>query len=519
MDKKIIRTILLLIAIATFSRANGTEDEIPYESADGICDKCNCTTMEGLLEDVERGRSFSLDCSMKNLQHLFAKWPEELGDNQTSVELIYIMSMNKLTTLQQFPTTDAVLLFTCRHCGISSIAANAFIDSPNILTLDLAYNELESSALFAEIFKGPEKDEIYAPIALQKLDLSYNKLTTLDKLIFEHTPNLKFLDLSYNALQIVDESTQWALRSLSNLEILDMSHAFLDELPENVLENKEKLSELYLNGNNFTEVPASLEKVKDSLLYLHFSENLIEKIDDESFHGLTKLKHLNISSLPKLKEIGAGSFGRLTSLEGLHCHSNRHLESFLMEDLRTLEHLKELDLSHNALNTLSIGIYDTTDNETDHDLEERFKNQFQHLRTLKLAGNPWNCDCAMLKSLEIFDHEAKYFKKMVSNDEARCASPSHLISKIIYDLPSEYVCKVRRGQTKYPFYDPPPFLRPKSIMLTVVSVVSVVILGIIIGFVIVCIKRKLSKDHTGYSASPIRYTTVRDSTISNIGAR
>ena len=135
------------------------------------------------------------------------------------VELIYIMSMNKLTTLQQFPMTDAKIMFTCRHCGISSIAANAFIDTPNILTLDLAFNELESSALFPEIFKGPEKDEIYAPIALQKLDLSHNKLTTLDKLIFEHTPDLKYLVLSHNSLQIFDDSTQWALRSLGNLEV------------------------------------------------------------------------------------------------------------------------------------------------------------------------------------------------------------------------------------------------------------------------------------------------------------
>lgn len=129
------------------------------------------------------------------------------------------MSMNDLTTLQQFPTTDAVILFTCRHCKISKIVSHAFIDAPNILTLDLAYNDLESSALFAEIFKGPDTDTEYAPIELQTLDLSFNKITSLDKLIFEHTPHLKSLDLSHNALQLVDVSTQWALRSLNIVEV------------------------------------------------------------------------------------------------------------------------------------------------------------------------------------------------------------------------------------------------------------------------------------------------------------
>ena len=143
------------------------------------------------------------------------------------------MSMNELVTLQQLPTTDAVVLFTCRHCKISAIAARTFVDTPNILTLDLAYNELKSSALFPEVFKGPESDEEYAPIKLQKLDLSHNKITSLDKLLFEHTPNLKFLDLSYNVIHIDDESTQMAFNLLHVLEVrkkIPLSDSFTDQI-------------------------------------------------------------------------------------------------------------------------------------------------------------------------------------------------------------------------------------------------------------------------------------------------
>lgn len=121
--------------------------------------------------------------------------------------------------LQQFPTTSAIIYFTCRHCKISSITTHAFIDTPNIMTLDLAYNQIKSSDLFPEIFKGPDNDEEYAPIKLETLDLSHNAISFLEKILFEHTPHLRSLDLSYNPINSLDEPTEQALRSLHKLEV------------------------------------------------------------------------------------------------------------------------------------------------------------------------------------------------------------------------------------------------------------------------------------------------------------
>lgn len=129
------------------------------------------------------------------------------------------MSLSSIAFLNQFPTTDAVYSFTCRHCKIANIASHAFIDAPNIMTLDLAFNSIESSSLFPEIFKGPENDEEYAPIKLHTLDLSHNSINFLEKILFEHTPNLKSLDLSYNPINQFDEPTELALSSLHNLEV------------------------------------------------------------------------------------------------------------------------------------------------------------------------------------------------------------------------------------------------------------------------------------------------------------
>lgn len=130
------------------------------------------------------------------------------------------MSMNDLGFLQQLPPTNAVLYFTCRHCKIVSIESHAFIDTANIKVLDLAFNEIKSTELFPEIFKGgPHNDEEYAPIMLETLDLSHNQISFFEKILFEHTPHLRSLDISYNPLNQLDDSSQLALSSLHELEV------------------------------------------------------------------------------------------------------------------------------------------------------------------------------------------------------------------------------------------------------------------------------------------------------------
>jgi hypothetical protein len=62
-------------------------------------------------------------------------------------------------------------------------------------------------------------------------------------------------------------------------------------------------------------------------------------------------------------------------------------------------------------------------------------------------------------------------------------------------------------------YEPPPFLRPRNIVFTVLSVCAVIVIGTAVGFGIVLIKRKLKYS---FAPSPIRYTSVsnRHSTAS-----
>lgn len=294
-----------------------------------------------------------------------------------------------------------------------------------------------------------------------------------------------------------------------------MSYTSIPELPSALFENMKHLSELFINGNHLTSVPESLSIVGESLEFLHLSDNPIEEINKDSFTGLVKLEQVNISGMAELNKIDEGSFAHLHSLEVIICKGNQKLSLFEMQDIVGLMHLKKFDVSNNQLTTLSFGDMVEVDKKSN-DTEQ--KEHFQHLHELKLAENPWTCDCKMMRALEYFNHNATYFKKAINDDEARCKTPYDLLSKLLYTLPLNYVCAAdqKAKPMKIPVYDPPQFLRPKSIMLTVFSVVAVVVVGIIIGFVIVCIKRRLKTNQYSENSNPIRYTAVRDSTVSNV---
>lgn len=83
------------------------EDEEKYEPLDMACEKCKCKNSTALHgsgggggdEEEENGMIFTIDCSEKNVQHLFNKWPEEMESQNSKLKF---PANSLLTTTSRF---------------------------------------------------------------------------------------------------------------------------------------------------------------------------------------------------------------------------------------------------------------------------------------------------------------------------------------------------------------------------------------------------------------------------------
>lgn len=401
--------------------------------------------------------------------------------------------------LHKLPSLDNYLMFSCRHCELLEIESAAFMNTPNIIRLDLSWNRLTAESLHPDIFRGVFSVSEYEPIMLEELDLSHNTIHALERKLFEHLPYLKTLSLAHNLITHIDSVFAEALSALTKLEHLDLSHTGISIMPNEVLANKPNMRELLLYSNQYEEVPESI-KLASSLKSLYIGDNPITSLESRNFEGLTHLVHLNISYLTELTTIAENTFEHLDALEVLLSRGSSQLRVFNLTQLQHLVHLRELDVSNCNLTTL---IYYTTEEE-----------QFPKLRSLKLENNNWNCDCDLHEALNILEHHGS--RRFQSDDEARCRTPKETSGLLLMDFYNGPFChrsEAVRKVPRIPIYEQPRFLRPKSILISVAAVLSVIAIGLVVGFAIVQVKKQWRKNDLGFVA-PVRYSTVRSSVSS-----
>uniref|UniRef100_A0A8B9CBH0 Leucine rich repeat containing 19 n=1 Tax=Anser brachyrhynchus TaxID=132585 RepID=A0A8B9CBH0_9AVES len=112
-----------------------------------------------------------------------------------------------------------------------------------------------------------------------------------------------------------------------------------------------------------------------NLTVLYLNENMITVLCNNSFYNLTKLLILDISN-NHISIVHPSAFAGLNQLTVLNLSDNRitQLDSDVFSSLKSL---RVLNLQNNFLKSFHI------------------KSSFK-LATITLAGNPWNCSCALL---------------------------------------------------------------------------------------------------------------------------
>lgn len=78
--------LIIVVALVSADDYDQEEEESNYEPSDNACERCNCSSV-ALESSGESGILFTIDCTTKNVQHLFNKWPEEMGDVSHSGKL------------------------------------------------------------------------------------------------------------------------------------------------------------------------------------------------------------------------------------------------------------------------------------------------------------------------------------------------------------------------------------------------------------------------------------------------
>jgi len=113
---------------------------------------------------------------------------------------------------------------------------------------------------------------------------------------------------------------------------LDLGNTGLSEFPVDMFSSLSNVQTLYLNGNKFQTIPKEIRDMP--LSFLNINANPISHLDSDSFIGLDVLQELIISGMPKLTNIGSGTFVPLKKLITLHMSQNPSLSNIHYDAFR-----------------------------------------------------------------------------------------------------------------------------------------------------------------------------------------
>ena len=326
--------------------------------------------------------------SMENLRYLdvsfnmITELPEHIGKMKTLER--FILAGNQVARFpNEFSDLVNLRLLDCRRNHISDLTVVCMLPQlnklyadhnavstvdlslgPRLTTLNVGHNDVTQISLIP----GPLGQ---SPYALISLDLSYAKLSSLDKLALSQLVSLTELMLDHNSIRSIPDS----LGELRDLKKLSCADNKIDALPSTI-GNLQKLEDLDAHNNSLTELPQSLWYC-GCLKNINVTSNFISTwhdppvvsspnpaiVDGALSPGDRKTSTVSLSSLRLLPPLAQ-------RLQKLYLGENCLTENVL-QPLMIFKELRVLNLSFNEIV----------------DLPTNFFRNMVHLEEIYLSGN------------------------------------------------------------------------------------------------------------------------------------
>ena len=198
------------------------------------------------------------------------------------------LSNNNLTVLpsRAFPTLLMLHDLNLSGNGLRLLKSEVFVGLPKLNSLNLSNNQLDSGQLNERTLWGLRmlrelilshnllKGSITSTFIkgaphLTYLNLSQNKLTSVQRNALEGCPKLRTLDLSKNSIEVIEDH---AFHSLPDLENLNIAHNLV----------------VAISGFSFSHMP--------KLEFLSLADNALRTVTADLIHQLPKLENLDLAA-------------------------------------------------------------------------------------------------------------------------------------------------------------------------------------------------------------------------------
>jgi len=288
--------------------------------------------------------------------------------NLTSLEALDL-SYNEIEIIQNEALAGLTnLKYVAFHNNrIKTLPTGLFCGSPNLEYLGIGNNKLDSypyRSLFCksklrirafelqncELTTIPDNALDLLP-SLDRLDLSFNRLATIQKRAFSGGEALMELNLSNCNISYL---FPYFCDYLSKMKTLYLQNNNFNNFDFEEIDNCTALNLLNISGNNLINV-TGLGVGLNSLTHVDFSFNKIANLKT-TFDGLSALQELHLNN-NDIKQINIGQFNGASSLQHLKLSNNLISDVSNFSTAFTTKTLKGIHLSKNMISSIPYGAF------------------------------------------------------------------------------------------------------------------------------------------------------------------